>query len=134
MIKILTNLIFLIILFISAKAFSQDEPWTLVGESEKYRVFLNKDSIKNVGESGTDFDIWLKLECITECNDGYKPLSYSIQNWILYCGKKEFMVPKSIDHYNDGEVSTFTMDTPTQILENSPGEKVYNHFCNKQDK
>lgn len=132
--KIISRMFFMFLLFASVNSFSQDDPWNLVGETEKYKVYLNKDSIKNVGETGSEFNIWLKLECITECNDGYKSISYSVQNWILYCGKNEFIVSKSIDHYTDGEENVFTMDTPTQVMENSPGEKVYNYFCTKQDK
>ena len=131
--KIFFSLFFVLAMFVSGNAFSQDDhdPWVLVGENDKYKVYLNKDSTKNIGDSKTDFDIWLKWECIGECNDGYKNISYSIQNWNIFCGKKEYNVPKTIDYYTDGETNTYTNETPSAIMENSPNEKVYNYFCNK---
>src|SRR6186713_2339887 len=123
------SLCFAMTLLVSGNAVSQDDPWILVGENDKYRVYLNKDSTKNIGDSKTDFDIWLKMECITECNDGYKSITYSIQNWNLFCGKNEYNVPRTIDHYTDGDSNSYTNDTPSAVLENSPSEKIYNYFC-----
>lgn len=127
------SFVFILTLLTTGNVFSQDDPWSLIGENDKYKVFLNKDSIKNIGESKTDYDIWIKLECKTECNDGYKSISYSIQNWNLFCERNEYNVPKFTDYYTDGDQSTFSNDTPSAVMENSPGEKLFNYFCKKQE-
>lgn len=128
------SLVLSIMLFLTNSSFCQDEnTWTLVAENDNYKVYLNKDSVKFIGESRTDYDVWLKWECKTECNDGYKSIEYSIQNWNLFCEKKEFNVPKTIDHYKDGEENVYTSTTVSPVMENSPGEKVLNYFCEKKE-
>jgi len=132
--KYLFSLVFIFMIFLTNSSFCQDEnTWTLVAENDNYKVYLNKDSVKFIGDSKTDYDVWLKWECKTECNDGYKSIEYSIQNWNLYCEKKEFNVPKTIDHYKDGEENVYTSTTVSPVMENSPGEKVLNYFCEKKE-
>lgn len=132
--KIFFKLIFTVFLFTTANVFAQDDPWEMVGETDLYKVYMNKDSVKNSGDAVSEVNVWMKLECKGECNDGYKSVSYSIQNWIIYCDKNEYMIPMSYDYYTDGDQNTFKMTEPSKILENSPGEKAFNYFCKKEDK
>lgn len=129
--------VFLILLLMSIATqnlFSQtDESWTLVGETDDYKVYLNEAATKNVGENKDVFEVWLKMECKSECFDGYKYIAHSIQNWILYCGTGEFNVPEATDYYTDGDKNVFTNTEKTAYMPNSPGEKVFMYFCKKAD-
>ncbi len=129
-----TSLFFIVAIFLvsAANVFSQSEDqWTYVTENDNYKVYLNKESVKNIGDDKTMFDVLIKMECKTECNDGYKSIQYSIQNWNLKCETNEYNVPKTTDHYTDGEENVYTNDTFSAVIPNSPGEAILNYFCKK---
>jgi hypothetical protein len=121
-----------IVFAFAGSAYSQaDDQWTYVTENDNYKVYIGKDSVKKVEGEKTMYDVWLKMECKTDCNDGYKSVKYSIQNWNLYCETSEYNVPKIIDHYTDDEENIYTNETISPILPNSPGEAILNYFCKK---
>lgn len=121
-------------LIIAGGAYSQsDGGWTYVTENDNYKVYLNKDSVKKVTGEKTMYDVWLKMECKTDCNDGYKSIKESVQNWNLYCETNEYNVPKTIDKYTDGEENVYSNETLSTVIPNSPGEAVLNYFCKSEN-
>lgn len=127
-----TILVFSLLFFLIAanSVFAQSEDnWTYVTENDDYKVYLDKDRLKKVDDEKVMYDVWLKWECKTDCNDGFKSIQYSIQNWNLYCETREYNVPKTTDYYTDGDTNEYVNETISPILENSPGEKILEYFC-----
>ncbi len=115
----------------SANAQSEvDESWSYVTENDNYKVFINKDSTKAIDGKENTFDIWLLMVCKTECNDGYKSIARSMQNWNLYCESGMFNVPTIIDIYTDDDRNVYTNDVLSPPIAGSPSEALMNYFCN----
>lgn len=108
-----------------------DNQWLYLGENKDYKVYINKDSIVESGDTQKYTDFKLKLICKADCFDGFKSVSYSVQHWNIYCETRQFIMLTITDYYTDGETNTYSNKELSEIMEGSPGEKVYNYICKK---